>query len=493
MKTCHLRVLVLVIWISMLLLAGAQGADAKPNIVVILADDLGNADLGYRGSDIRTPNIDKLAREGVQLESFRGMPVCTPARAALMTGRYPMRYGLQTLVIFPNHGYGLPTDERTLPQALKEADYSTYMVGKWHLGHADKKYWPQNRGFDSFYGNLVGEVDYFTKERGGLVDWQRNGKFMQEKGYYVTLIGDEAVKLIDKQQKDTPFFLYFASLAPHAPYQATKADENRYASAIKDPTRRTYAAMITSLDDQVGRIVAALDKKGLRDNTLIIFSSDNGGPRSAVVASGAHSREERAASGVKQESLPASNGDLRGGKGSLYDGGVRVPTIFNWPGTLKPRVINEPLHMVDIMPTALALAGAKASPDKPLDGKDIWATVAEGQPSSHDDILVNVEAFRGAVIQGKWKLVKVALLPGKTELFDLTEDPGEKHDVAAQNQEVVRDLESRLIAYAKEQKMSEWLKAQPDYLGAQGKTLFDPDFDIDDGGHPHKKPVFPAK
>ena len=484
--------LLLPVLLMVLLPAAIVGAaEDKPNIIFIMADDLGNADLGYRGSDIRTPNIDKLANEGVRLENFHGMPVCTPSRAALMTGRYPMRYGLQTLVIFPSHSYGLPTDERTLPQALKEAGYRTLMVGKWHLGHADRKYWPQNRGFDYFYGNLVGEVDYFAKSRGGVVDWQRNGKFFTEKGYYTTLIGDEAVRLIHQQDKDKPFFLYFASLAPHAPYQATKADQDRYASTIQDPTRRTYAAMITSLDDQVGRIVAALEKRGLRENTLIIFSSDNGGPRSAVVASGAHSKEERVAGGVKQESLPASNGELRGGKGSLYEGGVRTPTILNWPAKLKPHVVNEPLHMVDIMPTVLALAGAKASPDKPLDGKDIWAVIAEGGPSPHDDILVNVEAFRGAIIKGKWKLVKIALLPGKTELFDLTADPSEKNDVASQNPEVVRDLESRLIAYAKQQKPSMWMKAQPDYLGAQGKTLFDPDFDIDDGGLPHLKPVLP--
>ena len=191
--------------------------------------------------------------------------------------------------------------------------------------------------------------------------------------------------------------------------------------------------------------------------------------------------------------MPASNGELRGGKGSLYEGGVRVPTIFNWPAKLKPRVVNEPLHMVDIMPTVLALAGAKANPDKPLDGKNIWTTLAEGQPSSHDDILLNVEAFRGAIIKDQWKLVKIALLPGKTELFDLSADPGEKNDVAAQNPDVVRDLEARLVAYAKQQKMSEWLKAQPDYLGAQGKTVFDPDFDIDDGGLPHQKIVLPKK
>lgn len=472
-------------------LAVAQAQQTKPNIVVILADDLGNADLGYRGSDIQTPNIDKLAKEGIRLESFHGMPVCTPARAALMTGRYPMRYGLQTLVIFPNHTYGLPTDERTLPQALKESGYKTAMVGKWHLGHADKKFWPQNRGFDYFYGNLVGEVDYFTKERGGIVDWQRNGKFFKEKGYYLDLIGDDAVRLINRQSKDEPFFLYVASLAPHAPYQAPKSVEDRYKSTIKDPTRRTYAAMVSSLDEQVGKIVAALDKNGMRDNTLIVFSSDNGGPRSALTATGARSPEERAAEGIEQASLPANNGNLRGGKGSLYEGGVRVPTIVNWPAKLKPGVITEPLHMVDVMPTILALAGAKAGADKPLDGKNLWPALAQGQPTMREDILVNVEAFRGAVIKDKWKLVKVALLPGKTELFDLSIDPGEKNDVSQANPEIVRDLEARLLSYAKQQAKSEWLKAQPAYLGAQGKSVLDPDFDIDDGGLPHMKTMLP--
>ena len=192
----------------------ARAEPPKPNIIFIMADDLGNADLGYRGGEIRTPNIDKLANEGVRLEDFYGMPVCTPSRAQLMTGRYAMRYGLQTLVIFPSHTYGLATDERTLPQALKEAGYKTLMVGKWHLGHADRKYWPQNRGFDYFYGNVVGEVDYFTRERGGLIDWQRNGTFLKEQGYYTTLIGNDAVRLIDQQDGKQPFFLYFASLAP---------------------------------------------------------------------------------------------------------------------------------------------------------------------------------------------------------------------------------------------------------------------------------------
>ena len=471
----------------------AQAADPRPNIVVILADDLGNADLGYRGSDIKTPNIDKLASEGVRLESFYGMPVCTPARAELMTGRYAMRYGLQTLVIFPSHTYGLPTDERTLSQALKEAGYQTAMVGKWHLGHADRKYWPQNRGFDHFYGNLVGEVDYFTKERGGLLDWQRDGKFFKEDGYYTTLIGNEAVNIIENHDTSKPLFLYVASLAPHAPYQAPEEAVDAYKGTIGDEKRRTYAAMITELDTQVGRIVAALKQKNMLDNTLIIFSSDNGGATSALFATGARSPEEREESGGVELGAkpPASNGDLRGGKGSLHEGGVRVPTIFYWPAKLKPRIVEEPLHMVDVMPTVLALAGAVGSPDHPFDGKDIWPSLAEGQPSPHEDILVNVEAFRGAIRKGNWKLVKIALLPGKTELFDLSKDPGEQNNVADQFPEIVRDLEDRLIAYAKEMKPSEWIKAQPAFLGAQGKTVFDPEFDIDDSGLPHEKVALP--
>jgi arylsulfatase A-like enzyme len=466
---------------------------SRPNIVIILADDLGNADLGYRGGEIHTPNIDALAKSGVRLESFYGEPVCTPARAALMTGRYPMRYGLQTLVIFPSHTYGLPTDERTLPQALKDVGYETAMVGKWHLGHADKKYWPQNRGFDHFYGNVMGEVSYFTRERGGVIDWQRNGTFIKEPGYYTMLIGDEAVKLIDQQDGSRPFFLYFASLAPHAPYQAPQEYLDRYKS-IADPQRRAYAAMITALDDQVGRIVAALDKKKLRDNTLIIFASDNGGATSGMFASGSKSKEERDSEigGIEQGAkAPASNGSLRGGKGGLHEGGVRVPAFFNWPRKLEPRVVDEPMHMVDVMPTLLDLAGATASPDHPLDGKDIWPTIAEGKPSPHEDILINVEAVRGAIRMGNWKLVKWATLPGKTELFDLSKDPGETTNVAEQHPDVVRDLEVRLLAYAKQQKPSEWIKAQPAFVGAQGTTVMDADFDIDDGGLPHEKAVLP--
>ncbi len=466
-----------------------SGAD-KPNIVIILADDLGNADLGYRGSKIKTPNIDTLAKGGVRLEAYYGLPVCTPARAALMTGRYPMRHGLQTLVIFPSHKYGLPTDEKTLPQALKEVGYSTCMVGKWHLGHADRKYWPNNRGFDHFYGNLVGEVDYFTKERGGIIDWQRNGTFLKEEGYYTELIGKEAVGLIEKHDKSKPLFLYFASLAAHAPYQAPKEAVEAYKDMFPDEQHRTYAAMVTGLDKEVGRIVGALEKKGMRENTLIFFTSDNGGPASALFATGARSPEER-----EQETgskPPCSNTPFSGGKGGLHEGGVRLPALVNWPAKLKPAVVHEPLHHVDLMPTLLTLAGGKGDPSKPFDGKDATATIAEGKPSPHDDILINVEVFRGAIRKDKWKLIKVAILPGKTELFDLQKDPGERENVAEKHPDVVKDLEARLLSYAKQQKMSEWLKAQVDYLGFQGETVLDPGYNID-RGLPTEKPALPKK
>jgi arylsulfatase A-like enzyme len=461
----------------------SRAAD-KPNIVVILADDLGNADLGYRGSTIRTPNLDALAKGGVRLESYYGQQLCTPARAALMTGRYPMRYGLQSFVIFPGHRYGLPVDETTLPQALKQAGYTTAMVGKWHLGHADRKYWPQNRGFDHFYGNLVGEVDYFTKERGGIVDWQRNGEFLRESGYHTTLLGDEAVRLIERQRAGKPLFLYMAALAVHAPLQAPKGGAEAYAGIFDDAEKRAYAAMLTSLDAQVGRIVTALEKRGMRDNTLVFFTTDNGGIRKMA----AH-----APGGKPAKQPPASNGVFRDGKASLYEGGVRVPAIVNWPAKLKPAVVDEPLHHVDLMPTLLAIAGAQGNPAKPFDGRDAWATLAEGKPTPHEDVLINVEMHRGAIRKGAWKLVKQATLPGRTELFDLAKDPGEKADVSAQNPDVVRDLESRLVAYAKEQQPSLWFKAQPAFLGPQGETAFDPGFDIDDGGLPREKPALPSK
>lgn len=478
---------ILLISLSLLfciLVVAADKTDSRPNFVVILVDDLGNADIGYRGSQIKTPHLDKLAEGGVRFESFYSLPLCTPARTALMTGRYPMRQGLQTFVIFPGHTYGLPTDEKTLPQALKEVGYETAMVGKWHLGHADKKYWPNNRGFDHFYGNLVGEVDFFTKERGGIIDWQRDGKFFQEEGYYTELIGDEAVNIIKEHDTKNPLFLYVASLAVHTPLQAPQEEIDVYNGIFENEDRRIYAAMMSVLDKQVGRIVDELEKKGMRENTLIFFASDNGGIRKMKV--GAPGTKKAAES-------PASNGKFRDGKSSLYEGGVRVPAFVNWPSKIEPNVFNGILHQVDVMPTLLKLAGAEGNPDKPFDGKDMWPVLTQKATKIHDDILINVEFFRGAVRKDEWKLVKVATLPGKTELFNLEEDPYETTNLAEQYPEKVEELTALLVDYSKEQETSQWIKAQPNFLGVQGKTVLDPDFDISDGGLPQEKPVFPKE
>src|SRR5262245_5560180 len=224
----------------------------KPNIVYIVADDLGWKDVGFHGSDIKTPNIDRLAATGARLGQFYAQPMCTPSRAALMTGRYPNRYGLQTGVIPSAGKYGLATDEWLLPQALKEAGYQTAIIGKWHLGHADRKYWPRQRGFDYQYGPLLGEIDYFTHSAHGSIDWFRNNQLVREPGYVTALLGKDAARLITDPATRQPLLLYLTFTAPHAPYQAPQEYVDGYRQ-IADPNRRAYAAMITAMDDEIGR------------------------------------------------------------------------------------------------------------------------------------------------------------------------------------------------------------------------------------------------
>ncbi|WP_084245724.1 arylsulfatase B [Rhodoplanes sp. Z2-YC6860] len=420
--------------------AAEQQSAQRPNIIYILADDLGWKDLGFHGSDIKTPNIDQLAQDGVKLEQFYVQPMCTPTRAALMTGRYPLRYGLQTLVIPGGSTYGLPTDEWLMPQMLKEAGYTTEIIGKWHLGHAKREFWPMQRGFDYQYGSQIGEIDYFTHMSVGKNDWYRDNKPLQEKGYVTTLLGDDAVRLIDRQDLRKPLFMYLAFTAPHAPYQAPQAYLDRY-KHISDPNRRAYAAMITAMDDQIGRVVQALDKRGMRQNTMIVFHSDNGGNKSTLMSG---------ESEVKGP-LPSDNGPLRGGKGDLYEGGVRVPSLVNWPGHIKPgTVVNQMIHVVDYYPTIARLAGASTAKSKPLDGFDVWQTIAEGKPSPRDEVVYNVEAFRGAVRKGDWKLVWRSTLPSKIELFNLANDPYEKSNLAEQNPEKVAELQKRIDGLASE-------------------------------------------
>jgi arylsulfatase I/J len=422
-----------------LMSATTATADTKPNIVFILVDDLGWKDVGYHGSDIKTPNIDKLARTGVQLEEFYVQPLCTPTRAALLTGRYPLRYGLQTAVIPSAGRYGLATDEWLLPQALKEAGYQTAIVGKWHLGHSDQKYWPSQRGFDYSYGPLIGEIDHFKHESHGVTDWFRNNKLVKEPGYDTELFGADAVRVIDEHDTKTPLFLYLAFTAPHTPYQAPQSYLDMYKN-IADPLRRAYAAQITAMDDQVGKVVDALAKRNMRDNTLIIFASDNGGTRSHMFVGEA---------AVKGE-LPPNNGPYRDGKGTVYEGGTRVVAFANWPGHIKPGVVDEMIHIVDMYPTFVNLAGAKLGKNKPLDGINVWATISEGKPSPRHDMVYNVEPYRAGVRKNNWKLVWTTLLPPRVELFDLAKDPTESINLAEQNPGKTKELQAWVIELSKQ-------------------------------------------
>ncbi|MBI1748885.1 MAG: arylsulfatase [Acidobacteria bacterium] len=421
-------------------------AKRTPNIVFFLADDLGWKDVGYHGSEIQTPNIDRMAARGVRLEQMYAMPLCTPTRACLMTGRYPMRMGLQTYVILPWDRYGLPLEERTLPEALKAAGYRTGITGKWHLGHFDPAYLPTRRGFDHQYGLYLGMVDYYTHANvlGGL-DWHRNGRALREEGYSTDLIAREAVRLLEGHHMAQPLFLYVAFNAPHLPLQAPREYVDRY-QHIQDTNRRTYAAMVTCMDNAIGQVLAALDKRKMTDNTLVIFSSDNGGSTNQSAA---------------------DNGRLRGGKLTLYEGGMRVPAWVVWPGKLKSGLVNQPLHVVDWYPTLLRLAGASLQQPRPLDGKDIWPTIAEGKPSPHEEILLNYEADGQAIRRGDWKLVidgqryldwdadarktkgKV-IIDRRIELFNIAQDPYEETNMAGKHPEKVQELLARLQFYERQ-------------------------------------------
>ena len=412
-------------------LAGEDTTATPPHVLLILADDLGWKDVGYHGSEIETPHLDRLASQGVRLEQFYVQPLCSPTRSSLMTGRYPMRQGLQTGVIWPWADWGVPLDERMLPQALKEAGYRTAICGKWHLGMQSRSLLPMQRGFDHQYGHYLGMIDYYTHLRDGGLDWHRNGKALWEKGYTTDLIGREAVRIVEGHDPSRPLFLYVAFNAPHTPLEAPREAIDRYRH-IENRKRRVFAAMVTCMDEAVGEIVEAFQRRGMWKNTLTLFASDNGGP------------------GTKG----ASNGDLRGGKGSLYEGGVRVPAFILWPGHLNAgRSVDTPMHIVDWYTTVLRQAGARLEQPLPLDGYDMWPVIAEGKASPRTEILHNVEPSRAALRSGEWKLVQLrrsSWWGPDNELFHITSDPYEKTNLARANPAKVAELAARIAHYAKQ-------------------------------------------
>ena len=420
-------------------LHAANEPQQKPNIIYILADDMGYADAEFNGGkQIKTPSLNKLAAAGTILSSFYGQPVCSPTRSSLMTGRYVAHTGVYH-VVRPHAKWGLPLAERTLAQALREAGYETAITGKWHLGEFQPDYLPTHRGFDHQYGLWFGMIDYFTHIRDGDLDWHRDDKPLHEEGYSTHLIAKEACRLIREHNSSKPLFLYLPFNAVHAPLQVPASYEVPYANLSGQ--RRTYAGMTAAMDEAVGQVVAALDGQKMTGNTLIVFSSDNGGPAPGEVT---------------------DNSPLRDGKGSIFEGGVRLCAFACWPGHIPAgKVVDQPVHAVDWYPTFVNLAGGTLEQKLPLDGKDIWPVLTQGAKSPHDAILLSgIVVGKAAVRAGDWKLIH-----GQSEhkgnkgkgantrtdeymLFNLAHDIGEKHNLADKNPEKLAEMKeilSRLL------------------------------------------------
>ena len=417
--------------------AGGNAGDAqtrRPNILVIVADDMGYADIGVHGSrDIRTPNIDRLASEGVRFtDAYVSGPYCSPTRAGLLTGRYPQRFGHEFNIEPGHETAGLPLGERTIADRLKAAGYRTAVFGKWHLGMSEAHH-PLRRGFEEFFGFLAGQHSYVNVGTGGnrILDGTTPVTSID---YLTDALADRAAAYI-KQHAAEPFFLYLAFNAAHTPLEATDKYLARF-SSIEDQQRRTYAAMVSAMDDGIGKTLAALREHKLDQDTLVIFFNDNGGPTmSSTTVNG------------------SSNGPLRGSKRTTWEGGIRVPFIIRWTDHLPAgRIDRRPIIQLDVVPTALAAAGVAAGDTAALDGVNLLPFLTRNANDSPHDALYWRLGGMMAIRRGEWKLVKSRMglfvdsdpamlsdLAG-AELFNLSDDIGETKNLAAAHPDKVKEL-----------------------------------------------------
>lgn len=406
----------------------------RPNIVFILADDMGWADVGYHDSVIQTPNVDRLAAGGVRFSRNYVMPTCTPTRVGFMTGHYPSRYG----VVAPAYGQIFNGDTVTLPAALKQCGYTTHISGKWHMG-SPPDWTPRKYGFDSSYGYFHGQIDPYTHHyKTGVASWHRNDEYLDEEGHATDLITDEAVRVIESSE-DKPFFLYVAYSVPHYPLDEPKKWTAMYEDKIAEPSRRWFAASITHMDDGIGRIVEAVEQKGVREDTLILFVSDNGGQKTWSSKTLYHGRYAD-----KPHTVLGDNRPLRGWKGDVYEGGIRVPALANWPGVLKPAVSEAVMHIVDWMPTLCRVAGYEASKDLHWDGTDMWPSIA-GSAQPDRTLYWRAPKF-SAVRSGRWKLI-IQNNGENPELYDLADDPYETSDLASKYPDRVESLKGQWVRF----------------------------------------------
>lgn len=442
-------------------------ANDQPNIIIMVADDIGYADPGFRGSGIETPSLDRLAAEGMELKRFYTTPICSPTRAALMTGRDAVRLGVAYGVLLPWDSGGVHTDEHFMPESFRAAGYQTAMVGKWHLGHSQQGFHPNERGFDHFYGHLHTEVGYYPPFSilGGK-DFQLNGQSVPypgegEETYETFLLADHASTWIKNRDKQRPFFLYLPFLAPHEPLQAPEElvqkyqhlkDERPPARSPSDKTsslaklagvksrRPLYAAVVDAMDQAVGRVLQTLDEEGLADNTIVMFFSDNGATR--VYGRGG-----------------GDNAPFRGGKAEVYEGGIRVVSLMRWPQQVKAgSVLEQAMTVMDVFPTLAAAAGVETLNQRTLDGIDMLPAL------THDKRVKRTEtihfgseiplygSFSFAAIQDQWKLVQfVEQGPLSTtvihELYRLDEDPSEYNNLAMEYPERVASLAAEILRW----------------------------------------------
>ena len=428
--------------------ASAENAPARPNIVLIVGDDMGYADIGVHGcKDIPTPHIDSLAKNGVRCTSgYVSGPYCSPTRAGLLTGRYQQRFGHEfNPGPSPTGEVGLPVDQVTLADRLKQAGYKTGMVGKWHLGNAEK-FHPLNRGFQEFYGFLGGAHSYFVSDnrgtKGQVNAVLRGFEPVQEPEYLTDAFAREAVAFIDRHQKQ-PFFLYLTFNAVHTPMHAT----DKYLAQFKDVTderRRTYCAMMSAMDDAIGAVLAKLDEARLTENTLVMFVSDNGGPQPANAS---------------------SNAPLRGNKATTWEGGIRVPYLIQWKGKLRSGfTFDQPVIQLDMHATALAAAGAKIPGE--LDGVNLLPHLTGEKTSPPHEALYWRFGPQFAIRMGNYKLVKATGID-QPQLFDLAADIGETQDLSGAKPDVVKDLTARYEEWNKTLDKPRWIASQR--LAGKGK------------------------
>ena len=417
----------------------------KPNIIIILTDDLGWGDVSYHGGYIPTPNIDQLAEDGMEMNRFYSNPVCSPTRASMLTGLHIFNHGVVRPFMNPAaEQTGMPPELKIMPQYFKEAGYQTALSGKWHLGMAKEEFWPTNRGFETSYGHMTGGIGYFDHTAAGRLDWHRNGKSLKENGYSTELIANEAINIIQNKDKDRPLFLYVAFNAPHTPIEAPMKNIETF-SYLDDKKNQVYAANVNALDFEIGKILDAIKEEGILEDTIILFFSDNGpvfdiDPIVKVIA-------------PNLINAKGSTAGLRGSKTSALEGGIRVPAVIWWKGVIEKSKSNQFFFVQDILPTLLSASGIDISSSTKFDGKDKWINLKTNSttPPKNAFIGSRVISDERALFNDEWKLYssKPQLIPvsASYKLFNIIKDPYEKDDLSEVEFEVFETMKKTITSF----------------------------------------------